>query len=335
MDEQTVSHGSRRAQLSVVLSCLAAGIVLFAPSFVASAEDYPSKPIRVIVPYPPGAGADTTARIVLERLQAKLGQPVIVENRVGAAGNIGAEAVFKAAPDGYMLLFTAPGPLVTNKAVFARLGYDPDAFVPVSVVSTSPSVLAAHVKTGIESLQKLIGTAKANPDKLNYASGGIASTPHLAAELFKMMAGVRIVHIPFSGSGPALASLVAGQVDLAFIDLGSVLPHVRAGTLRALGVGTATRLATLPDVPTISEVLPGYLSVAWFGIVAPPKTPLTIANQLSATIAEVVKQPEMVKRLLDRSAEPVGNTPEQMAEFMKEEKERWGNVIRMTGAKVE
>lgn len=316
-------------------SAPALSVLLLCPNAHAQGDDYPNHPIRFIVPYPPGAGSDTFARLVADKLGKRFGQTVFVDNRPGSSGNIGADAVFRAAPDGYTLLFTAPGPLVTSQSLYAKLSFVPDAFVPISVIATSPSTLVANPKTGIKNLQELVSAALENPDKLNYSSGGAGSTPHLAAEMFKQLAKVRIFQIPYAGSGPALTAVVAGETDVAFLDLGSVLPFVRKGQLVALGVGSESRKAALPDTPAIGEVVPGFLSMTWFGLAAPPKTPAHIVNKLSAAVNEILKDPDTVARLSQMNADPIGGTPADMAKFIKQERERWSTVIRNTGTKLD
>ena len=298
------------------------------------AQGYPSKPIRIIDPFPAGGASDTQARIVGERLLARWGQPVIVENRSGAAGNIGAEAVFKAEPDGYTLLSALP-PLVINKRLYAKLAYDPDAFAPVALITVMPNVLLVHPKVNASSVKDLIAFAKANPDRLNYASQGSGTSGHLTGELLKSMAGVKIVHVPFKGAAPALTDLIGGQVDMMFVTLAASRPHIRAGKLKALGVGSEKRHPFLPDVPTMSEALPGFFSVAWFGLVAPPRTPPEIVNLLSAAIADILKQPDVAKTLTDMGASPYGSTPAEMDVFLKQEAERWGSVISSAGVKAD
>ena len=321
------------AKISICLAVLAATLAF---SSAAPAQDYPSRPIKIVVPYPPGGGmADRMARLVADKFQAKWGQPVIVDNRAGAGANIGAEYVAKAIPDGYTLLYMEVGPLAVNKALYTKLAYDPDAFVPVSVMVTSPNVLAVHPKVPAESLQQFIAFAKANPDRLNYGSNGSGGGPHLTAELFKSMAGIKMVHVPYKGVPPALTDLLAGQVDVLFVGLATVLQHARAGKLRILAVGSEKRQPSVPDVPAISEVLPGFVTGSSFGMVAPPKTPAAIANKLSAAIAESLKQPDVAKLLTDLGLEPVGDTSAEMAVFLKHESERWGNLIRAIGAKVD
>lgn len=298
----------------------------------ARAQDYPGRPVKIIVPIASGASFDTAARLFAEKLREKWGQPVIVENRAGAAHNIGAEAVSRAAPDGYTLLFAPPPSLVINKSLFAKLAYDPDAFAPISVVLSTYNVLVVHPKVAADSVRQLIDFAKANPDRLNYASAGSGTTPHLAAELFKVMAGVKMVHIPYKGTSPAIMELMGGQVEVMFSDIGLAHPHIRAGKLRLLAVASEKRSSAFPDIPALSEVLPGFLSVIWLGVVAPAGTPSAIAHRISAAIAEVLKLPDVAKRLADMNFDPIGGTPEEMARFMTQERERWGSVIRASGA---
>lgn len=302
-------------------------------SLTAHAQDYPSKLVKVIVPVAPGGGPDVFARVLVEKLMDKWGQPVIVENRAGAAGNIGMEAASKAAPDGYTLVFAHQPPLVINKTLYAKLSYDPDAFAPISVVVAVPMVVVVHPKVQVQTVQQLIAYAKANPDRLNYASAGSGSTPHLAAEFFKSRTGVRIVHVPYKSNAPAVGDLLGGQVDLMMLDLGSVLQHARTGKLRALAVLTEKRNPALPDVPAMSEILPGLVVSPWWGMVAPPKTPAAIAEKVSATVAEALKHPDVAKRLTEMgNLVAVGSTPAEMEQFLRVERERWGNLIRAIGA---
>jgi tripartite-type tricarboxylate transporter receptor subunit TctC len=324
----------QNVRMNRILPALWAGAAL-ALAMPAPAQDYPGKLVRVVVPYPAGSLTDTLARLVAEKLQGKWGQPVIVENRAGAAGNVGAEMVAKSAPDGYTLMFSPPGTFVTNKLLYAKLTYDPDAFAPVSVVAIAPVVLLVHPNVAAQNVQQLITYAKANPDRLNYASSGVGGLPHLGAELFNSMGGVRIVHVPYQGTAPALTALLGGQVDILFDAVGAALPSIRAGKLRVLAVGSEKRSSVLPDIPAMSEVLPGFVSMVWVAMAAPPKTPAAIANQISMSIAEAAKQPDAVKRMLDLSFEAIGGTPAEMALLIRQETERWGKVVRLTGAKAD
>ena len=299
------------------------------------AQDYPGNPIKIVVPSAPGATTDALARIIAEQFQRKWGQPVIVDNRAGAAGNIGAEYAIRANPDGYTLLFSYPAPLVVNKNLYANLSHDPDAFVPVSLVGTAPLVLAIHPKLAANSVQELIALAKTNPNRLNYASQGRGTTGHLAAELFKSMAGVNIVHVPYKSSAPAQTDLLSGQVEMMLVELSSVLQHISAGRLRALAVGSEKRNPFLPDVHAMSEVLPGFVALTWFGMVAPPRTPSAIVNRLSTAVVEAIQQPDVAKRLHGLTLNAIGSTPEEMALFMRQERERWGSVIRFANVKME
>ena len=295
----------------------------------ASAQEWPARPVRIIVPFPAGGSADLMPRIVAEKLSEKWSQPVIVENRPGAAGNIGADAVFRAEPDGYTLLSAPPPPLVINRLLYQKLSYDSTQFVPITVIGAIPNVLLVPPKLGVNSVQELINLARSSPGKLNYASQGSGTTSHLTAELFKSMAGgLQITHIPYKGTAPALTDLLGGQVDMMCDNLGVSLPHVRSGKLRALAVASRKRFAALPDVPALAEVLPGFESLAWFGIVAPPKTPGAIAERVAAGVAEALKNPEVLKKLNELS-------PSETASYMKRETERWGAVVRSAGVKLD
>ena len=317
---------------------LLAGLLLAAPACAQDpAASYPARAIRFIVPFPAGGAADALPRIVAERLSARWAQPVIVENRVGASGSIGAEAVWRADPDGYTMLATPPAPLVINPSLYERLAYDPAQLVPVSVIAAIPSVLlvnAAKISAG--TLQEFVALARANPDKFNYASQGTTTVSFLTTEMFKTAAGgLRITHVPYKGTAPGLAALLAGEVEVMFDNLGVTVQHVRSGRLKALAVGSEKRVASLPEVPAMAEFYPGFVSVAWFSVSAPPRTPGAIADKLSRAIAETLKQAEVAKRLAELSAEPIGSSPAEMAGLMKQDAERWRAVIRAAGVKAE
>ncbi len=313
---------------------LAAAIACALPA-QAQEERYPVNPIKIIVPSAPGATTDALARILAEHFQKKWGQPAIVENRAGAGGNIGAEAAVRAAPDGYTLLFSYPAPLVVNKSLYTKLTYDPDTLVPVSLVGTAPLVLAVNPRVAAGSVQQLIAFAKANPNRLNYASQGKGTTGHLAAGLFKSMAGVNIVHVPYKSSAPAQADLLGGQVEMMLVELSSVLQQIAGGKLRALAVGSEKRNVFLPEVPAMAEVLPGFVALTWFGVVAPPATPASIVNRVSAATVEALQQPDVAKKLRGMTVDAVGSTPAEMAQFMREERQRWANVISFAGVKAD
>ena len=302
-------------------------------SFTAPAQDFPSKPVKIVVPAPSGGTTDALARMMAEKLAAKWGQSVLVDNRGGAGGSIGSEHVYRSAPDGYTILFS-PGPSV-HKLLNPRLAYDPDAFVPISMAAIGYSVLLVHPKVGVNTVQELIAIAKANPGKLTYASQGVAFPAHLTGELFKFMAGIDIVHVAYKGNAPAFTDLLGGQVDMMFVNLGAALPHIRAQKLRPVAIGSDKRNPLLPDVPAMSEVLPGFLSMIWFGMLAPPGTPPAVASHLSAAAAAAVKQPDVARWLAEQGLEAVGSTSSQMAQLLQQDNERWGQVIRAAGIKID
>jgi tripartite-type tricarboxylate transporter receptor subunit TctC len=327
--------GSRRR---LARGCISAGLALAAMLAVlpqADAQDYPSRPVKIIVPFPAGGTADVMPRVIGEWLSRKWGQPVVVENRTGAAGNIGAEAVAKAEPDGYTLLSAPPPPLVINQNLYPKLGFDPSEFVPIVIMGRVPNALVVNPKLPLNSVAEVIAYAKANPGKLTSATQGNGTTSHLTSELFQMMADVKFQHVPYRGSAPALTDLVAGSVDLMFDNLGVSLPLVKGGQLKLLGVATPKRMASLPDVPTIAETLPGFESAAWFAIVAPPKTPQAVVDKINADGNEALRQSDIVQRLTQLSAEPIGGTPQATAAYMREEIERWHKVIKAANVKLD
>ena len=327
--------GSRRR---FVRGCIGAGLALAAMLAAlpgAGAQDYPSRPVKIIVPFPAGGTADVMPRVIGEWLSRKWGQPVVVENRTGAAGNIGAEAVAKAEPDGYTLLSAPPPPLVINQNLYPKLGFDPTEFVPIVIMGRVPNALVINAKLPFNSVAELIAYAKANPGKLTSATQGNGTTSHLTSELFQLMADVKFQHVPYRGSAPALTDLVAGSVDLMFDNLGVSLPLVKGGQLKLLGVATPKRMASLPDVPTIAETLPGFESAAWFAIVAPPKTPQAVVDKINADVNEALRQGDIVQRLAQLSAEPIGGTPQATAAYMREEIDRWHKVIKAANVKLD
>jgi tripartite-type tricarboxylate transporter receptor subunit TctC len=322
----------RRRRLHRFVIALAA---LLAALPVAQAQEFPSRLVKIIVPFPAGGTADVMPRIFADWLSRKWGHPVVVENRAGAAGNIGAEAVAKAAPDGYTLLSAPPPPLVINHNLYPRLNYDPTAFVPIVIMGRVPNALVVNPKVPFASVAELIARAKADPGKVTFASQGNGSTSHLTAELFQLMADVKLQHVPYRGSAPALNDLVAGSVDLMFDNLGVSLALVKADKLKLLAVATPGRMAALPEVPTIAETLPGFESAAWFAIVAPPRTPAAIAARINADVNEALGRREIVERLAQLSAEPIGGTREATAAYLRAEIERWHKVIKAANVKLE
>lgn len=292
------------------------------------------KPLRIIVPFPPGGTADALTRLTAERLPPLIGQQVLVENRAGAGGNLAAEQVFRAEPDGTTMLSSPPHILTINHLLY-KLNFDPAKFVPVSLIATYPNVLVASAKVRARTLDELIAEARANPGKLTIASQGNGTSSHLTAELFKSMAKVDMLHVPYKGTAPALTDLLGSQVDVMFDNLITMMPHVKSGKLKLLGVGSAKRVGAFPDVPAIGEKLPGFHSETWMGIVAPPGTPAAVAARLSSAIHSVVQQPDLKQRILDYQAEPLGSTPEEMAQVIRQDTERWTDVIRRARIKLD
>jgi tripartite-type tricarboxylate transporter receptor subunit TctC len=299
-------------------------------SFSAAAQSYPSKPIRLIVPFAAGGGNDNVARLVGKRLADGLGQPVLVDNRPGAGGVVGAELAAKSAPDGYTLFLGGVGSHAINPNLHEKLPYDPiKDFAPVALLAQAPLVLVVHPSVPANSVAELTAYARAHPGKLNFASNGNGSSSQLAAVMFDSMAGVEMVHVPYKGLSPALADLLSGQVQLMFSSVVAILPHIKAGKLRGLAVTGAKRLASLPELPTIAESgLPGYEASSWYGILAPAGTPREIVARLNAELTKALEQPEVRASLLAEGAEPVGGSPEAFAAHIRAEKERLGKLIR-------
>jgi tripartite-type tricarboxylate transporter receptor subunit TctC len=315
-----------------------AAFLIVAPALLspALAQDYPTRAVRIVVPFPPGGTADAMPRIIGDWLARKWGQAVVIENKAGAGGNVGAEVVANAEPDGYTLLSSPPPPLVINQNLYPKLGFDPLAFVPISVMAIVPTALVVNpMKITANTVPQFITLARANPGKITSATQGNGTTSHLSSAMFQMLANVQFVNVPYRGSAPALQGLVAGDVDVMFDNLGVSLALVQGGQLKLIAVGTERRMKSLPDVPTIAETLPGFVSSAWFAVVAPPKTPQAIAAKINADINEALRQPDIAKRLADLSAEPVGGTTAAAAEFTSQEIERWHGVIKATGIKLE
>jgi tripartite-type tricarboxylate transporter receptor subunit TctC len=318
-------------RLRIVVAALGSLLVASA----ASAQDYPTRGVKIIVPFPAGGTADAMPRLIGDWLARKWGHPVVIENRTGAGGNIGAEAAFKSEPDGYTLLSAPAPPLVINQNLYPKLNFDPLAFEPVIIMSRVPNSLVVNPKIAAKTIPEFIDYARANPGKVTAATQGNGTTSHLTAELFAMMAKVKFQNVPYRGSAPALTDLVSGSVDVMFDNLGVSLSLVKGGQLKLIAVATATRMASLPDVPTIAETLPGFESAAWFAVVAPPKTPTRIVAKLNADINEALHDPAMLARFNEFSAEAVGGTPAETARYMREEVARWNGVIKAANVKLE
>jgi tripartite-type tricarboxylate transporter receptor subunit TctC len=329
---------ARKRALGALLSMrpitLALAAMLAAPSS-ASAQEYPARAVKIIVPFPAGGTADVMPRIFADWLTRHWGQPVVIENRTGAAGNIGAEVVAKSEPDAYTLLAAPPPPLVINQNLYPKLGYDPTEFVPIVIMGRVPNALVANPKLPANSVAELIAYVKANPGKISCATQGNGTTSHLTSEMFQMMAQVKFQHVPYRGSAPALTDLVGGSVDIMFDNLGVSLPLVRGNQLKLIAVATQKRMATLPDVPTIAETLAGFESAAWFAIVAPPKTPQAIAEKINSDVNVALRDADVLSRLAQLSAEPIGGTTAATAAYMREEIARWRNVITAANVKLE
>ena len=293
-----------------------------------AAAAYPNKPIRMIVNFPPGGTVDVLARTISQKLAQKWGQPVVVENRPGAGGNIGAQAVFSAEPDGYTLLTTPPGPLAINQNLYKELRFDPAKFTPVILLASIPNVITARADFPANSVKELIAYAKAHPGKVTYASQGNGSTSHLTGQMFATMTGVEMVHVPFKGEGPALTELLGGRVDLFLGNVSAVLKFREGKQVKLLGLAGAQRGFMAPDVPSAPEIgLPDFISSAWFAVVAPPGTPAAIAGKLNAAIAELMKLPDVQQKIAALGAEVVGGPPADLVGFTNAERARWKKVI--------
>ena len=322
-------------KLKGLAMAILAGALL--PTFAqAQPADYPNKAIRLIVPYPPGGGTDVAARFVAEKLQLRWGQALVVDNRSGAGGNVGTEVAYRAAPDGYTILITSNPPLVSNKALYGgRVNFDPEKFTSLLIISTVNSFLVVHPNVPANTLAEFIAYAKANPGKLNYASQGVGNAAHLAAEYFDILAGVKMTHVPYKGTGPAVADLVGGQVDVMFTEMGPAGAMVRAGKLKVLGNAGEKASPAAPQAPLISRTLPGFNVLAFQAAVAPPGTPAHVVDKWVDGINDTLTKPDVLARMRDLDMVPMGGTPQAMDKFLKQERERWEMVIKATGAKAE
>ena len=303
----------------------------------AAAQDWPARPVKIVVPFSPGGFADSGARAISDRLAARLGQPVVIENKVGASGNIGTEMVAKSAPDGYTLLLAFDGTMVINPHVFARIPFDTvKDFQPVTKLGDAPVIVVAHPSVPVNNLRELIALEKSKPGALSYGTSGTGNTPHLVGEMLNQRAGTQFVHIPYKGGSQAVADAVGGQLPLVFTAVATAGQFIRSGRLKPLGVTTAGRIAALPDVPTFIESgLPGFVVNSWVGILAPARTPRPIVDRLQRDIAAVLKEPETRERFAVLGNEPVGNTPDEYAAQIKADLAQWGDIVKRAKIRIE
>jgi tripartite-type tricarboxylate transporter receptor subunit TctC len=314
---------------------LLAGLVLAALCGTAAAQNYPAKTVRMVVGYPPGGPTDVIARLVSQKLTQALGQQVIVDNRPGASGMIGAELTVRAAPDGYTLLMV-PVTYAVTPSLFAKMTYDVEKdLAPVAQVAAAPFILVVHPTLPVKTVKDLITLDRRNPGQINFASASTGGMPHLAGELFNSMTGTKLVHIPYKGAAPATTDLISGQVTLMFNNMLSAMPQVKAGRLRAVAVTSTKRSAAAPELPTIAETVPGYEASGWYGAFAPAATPRDIINRLNTEMNRAMKMPDVIQRLAGDGVEAVGTTPEQFAAYLKQEVAKWGKVVKASGAKAD
>jgi tripartite-type tricarboxylate transporter receptor subunit TctC len=304
-------------------------------STIAVAQSYPTKPVRIIVGYPAGGPTDMIARTVAQKLSSALGQQVIVDNRPGASGMIGAELTVKAAPDGYTLL-TVPITYAVTPSVFPKMPYDAEKdLVPVALVAAAPFILVVHPTLPVKTVKDLIALAKTRPGQINYASASAGGMPHLAGEMFNIMAGVKLTHIPYKGAAPATIDLLAGQVSLMFNNMLSAMPHVKSGKLRAVAVTSAKRSSAVPELPTVAETIPGFEASGWYGAFAPAATPREIIAKLNGEINRLMRQPDVAQRFAGDGVEAVTMTPAEFGTYLHSEIVKWGKVVKISGATVD
>ncbi|MBI4194768.1 MAG: tripartite tricarboxylate transporter substrate binding protein [Betaproteobacteria bacterium] len=301
-----------------------------------AAQQYPTKPIRLVIPYPPGGPTDFVGRTVSHKLSQQLGQQVVVDNRPGAGTIIGSEIVMRAAPDGYTVLFGTGGGTFLAPLILPKVPYDPHRdFAPVSMLVHSPQVLVVHPSVPAKSVSDLVALAKSKPGVLNFASVGVGTSPHLGGELFQSLTGTKIVHVPYKGTAPAMTDLLSGQVQMMFTSMPTVLAHVKAGRLKLLGTGGPKRSAVIPDTPSVADTVPGFELVTWYGIFAPARTPTAIVRKLNAEIAKVLSDPESRDRLAAQGLEPVIMTPEEVRRYTRQDSGRWERLIKAAGIKAD
>jgi tripartite-type tricarboxylate transporter receptor subunit TctC len=302
--------------------------VLFASVAIAQTA-FPTRAVKIVVPFPGGGGNDILARIVGDKLQARWGQPIVVENKTGAGGNIGADLAYQSEPDGYTLLLSPPGPLAINQSLYKQLSYKPLEFVPLTVAASVPNVVIVRKELPVNSLKEFVDYVKARPGKVSFGTQGNGATPHLTAMMFQTMTGTQMVHVPYRGETLVLNDMIGGHVDVFFGNIAAALAHFRDGKVKILAIADNRRSPLTPDIPTTAEAgLPGLVSTGWFALAAPPKTPAALASDIAKAAIDVIKLPEVQARIRAMNYEPIGSTPAEMAAFVKEEAQRWGEVIK-------
>lgn len=321
----------------IAAMALAAGTLLAPHQAMSQAPPWPSKPIKIVVPFASGGSADLLARLVAEDMRQSLKQPVVVDNRPGAGGNVAGEMVAKAAADGYTLLLAATGPVAINPSLYPRMGFRPDVdLVPVTQIVREHNLMAVSARLPVSDLKSFLDYAKARPDRLSFGSPGNGTPAHLGGELLNQMAGLSLIHVAYKGTGPALNDLMGGQITLMIDNMPALLPQVRTGRLRALGVASDHRASGAPDIPTVDEAgLPGFRSTAWKGLMAPAGTPPEVVRRVQEAVAQALLRPELRKRLIELGAEPVGSSPEAFAKVIAEDTRTWGALVKSTGARID
>ena len=310
-------------------ACAVGLLAALAPSFAGAQGTFPARTVRFIVPFPGGGINDVLARIVGEKLQTRWGQPIVIENKTGAGGNIGAELAYQSEGDGYTLLLSPPGPLAVNQSLYKQLSYKPQEFVPITVVGSVPNVVIVRKELPVNSLKELIDYVKANPGKVTFGSQGNGATPHLTGMMFQGMTDTRMVHVPYRGENLVLNDMIGGHVDVFFGNIAAGGPPFRDGRVKILALADTHRSPMLPEIPTTAEAgLPGLVSTGWFALAAPPKTPPPLASEIAKAAVETIKMPDVQAKFRAASVEPVGNSPAEMAAFVAEESRRWSDIIK-------
>jgi tripartite-type tricarboxylate transporter receptor subunit TctC len=312
-----------------VTACVASVVAVLFASVAIAQTAFPTRAVKIVVPFPGGGGNDILARIVGDKLQARWGQPIVVENKTGAGGNIGADLAYQSEPDGYTLLLSPPGPLAINQSLYKQLSYKPLEFVPLTVAASVPNVVIVRKELPVNSLKEFVDYVKARPGKVSFGTQGNGATPHLTAMMFQTMTGTQMVHVPYRGETLVLNDMIGGHVDVFFGNIAAALAHFRDGKVKILAIADNRRSPLTPDIPTTAEAgLPGLVSTGWFALAAPPKTPAALASDIAKAAIDVIKLPEVQARIRAMSYEPIGSTPAEMAAFIKEEAQRWGEVIK-------